>query len=273
MSSIQPRRIARELALLGAGQLSGLGKGSPKRLEDVLVAAVRAVKEDVHDVLTQAAADVNRAHQLLTESEHIVPDQSAEVGQLRQRLQHIHQQAQRLVRRGLTLDSQSQLQQWAQELQVNLENAVEYTEKLEQQLYSARHTLHDAATQCQSGINHVGAALTLPDLLMLSQGEEVKTYALKLLESLQRHQDQIDPLLETHLVSWSLARLGQVERTILRLAVLEMHILKSVPAPVAVNEAVELAKKYGSHESPTFINGVLRRFLNQQLMSVEPVAD
>jgi len=265
-SPIQPRRIARELALLAAGQLSGLGKD--KRLEDVLVAALRAVKEDVHDTLTQSATALKRGHQLLAQSEQTLPENSAEISQLQQRLTQIHQYSRRLIRKGLTLDNQTQAQQWAQDLLVTLENVMDINQQLEKNLYAARDIIADAAIQCQTGINQVGAILTLPDLLVLAQGDEVKSYALQLLTQLHDHQQEIDPILETYLNTWSLSRLGHIERSILRIAVLEMLILKSVPAPVAVNEAVELAKKYGSEESPTFINGALRKLLNEQKISV-----
>lgn len=114
----------------------------------------------------------------------------------------------------------------------------------------------------------MGAILTLPDLLVLAQGDEVKSYALHLLTQLHDHQHEIDPILETYLSTWSLSRLGHIERSILRIAVLEMLILKSVPAPVAVNEAVELAKKYGSEESHTFVNGALRKLLDDKKISI-----
>ncbi|MEN9205027.1 MAG: transcription antitermination factor NusB [Thermostichales cyanobacterium DRC_bins_46] len=262
---IQPRRIARELALLAAGQLSGLNKG--KRLEDILVAAVRAVKEDVHDTLSQAAADLKRGHHLLQDSEQVLPPDAEEVSQLRQRLTQLQQHSRRLARQSVGLEA-NQSQQWVQELQLTLEHALEASRRLEKQLYDARQLIAQAAEQCQSGINQVGTVLTLPEVLMLAQGEEVKAYALHLLTALQTHKQEIDPLLESYLTTWSLARLGQIERSILRIAVLEMLILKSAPPPVAVHEAVELAKKYGSQESATFINGVLRKLLEDQQISL-----
>jgi N utilization substance protein B len=266
-SPIQPRRIARELALLAAGQLSGLSKN--KRLEDVLVAALRAVKEDVHDTLTQSATELKRGHQLLQQSEQILPENSQEISQLQQRLVQIHHYSRRLVRQGIRLENQSEAHQWAQDLEVTLENAIDISQRLEKHLYAARQLIANAAYHCQTGINQVGAILSLPELLILAQGEEVKTYALHLLTQLHEHKHEIDPILENYLHTWSLSRLGHIERSILRIAVLEMLILKTVPAPVAVNEAVELAKKYGSEESPTFINGTLRKLLEDQKISVQ----
>lgn len=60
---------------------------------------------------------------------------------------------------------------------------------------------------------------------------------------------------------WKTDRMGRVDLTILRLAVYEMKYDESVPVSVAINEAVELAKKYGQDESPAFINGILAKLV------------
>ena len=58
---------------------------------------------------------------------------------------------------------------------------------------------------------------------------------------------------------WKTARMGKVDLTLIRLAVYEMKYEEDVPVKVAINEAVELAKKYGSDDSPAFVNGVLAK--------------
>ncbi len=58
---------------------------------------------------------------------------------------------------------------------------------------------------------------------------------------------------------WSISRMSRVDRVILRIAVLEMYYLDDVPVSVAIDEAVEIAKRFGADESPMFINGVLDR--------------
>lgn len=70
----------------------------------------------------------------------------------------------------------------------------------------------------------------------------------------------IDGMLKEKADKWSLNRMGKVELTLLRLAVYEMEFDEDIPVSVAINEAVELAKKFGQEESPAFINGVLARF-------------
>lgn len=68
---------------------------------------------------------------------------------------------------------------------------------------------------------------------------------------------EIDEKIDELSVSWKKNRLGKVELTILRLAIYEILFDEEIPAGVAINEAVELAKKYGGDESPSFVNGVL----------------
>lgn len=60
---------------------------------------------------------------------------------------------------------------------------------------------------------------------------------------------------------WKTGRMGKVDLTLIRLAVYEMKYDEDVPVGVAINEAVELAKKYGTDESPAFINGVLAKLV------------
>ena len=72
--------------------------------------------------------------------------------------------------------------------------------------------------------------------------------------------ETIDGMLTEKADKWSVNRMGKVELTLLRLAVYEMEFDDSIPVSVAINEAVELAKKFGQDESPAFINGVLAKF-------------
>ncbi|MEY8338818.1 transcription antitermination factor NusB [Lachnospiraceae bacterium 62-35] len=72
---------------------------------------------------------------------------------------------------------------------------------------------------------------------------------------------EIDGKLEAAAKGWSLKRMGRVELAILRLAVYEMKYDESIPEKVAINEAVELAKKFAGKDSPSFINGVLAKLV------------
>jgi N utilization substance protein B len=71
--------------------------------------------------------------------------------------------------------------------------------------------------------------------------------------------EAIDDILTETSSGWKLNRMGKVDLTILRLAVYELRFDEDIPGKVAINEAVELAKKFGGDESPGFINGVLAK--------------
>lgn len=73
------------------------------------------------------------------------------------------------------------------------------------------------------------------------------------------HRDEIDGLIQSASMNWSLDRIGLVERNILRYAIYELQYLPDIPARVTLNEAVEVAKLYGAAEASVFINGILDR--------------
>ena len=71
---------------------------------------------------------------------------------------------------------------------------------------------------------------------------------------------EIDTMINEIAEGWKTERMGKVDLTILRLAVYEIRFDEDVPTSVAINEAVELAKKYGQDGSPSFVNGILAKF-------------
>ena len=73
-------------------------------------------------------------------------------------------------------------------------------------------------------------------------------------------QEIIDNMIREKSIGWSLERIGKVELTILRLGIYEVMMDEDVPESVAINEAVELAKKFGPEDAPGFINGILAKF-------------
>jgi transcription antitermination protein NusB len=82
-------------------------------------------------------------------------------------------------------------------------------------------------------------------------------YLRTLVADVAEHREKIDGQLEHSLTNWRLERLSVIDRNILRLAAAEMLYQKDVPAAVAIQEAIMLAEKYGTNESPRFVNGVL----------------
>ena len=73
--------------------------------------------------------------------------------------------------------------------------------------------------------------------------------------------DELDAMINKQAKGWTTQRMGKVDLTILRLAVYEIAFDEDVPAGVAINEAVELAKRFGQEESSGFVNGVLAKFV------------
>jgi N utilization substance protein B len=89
----------------------------------------------------------------------------------------------------------------------------------------------------------------------------VPSYAETLVTGVHDHAARIDEVLSGYAGDWPLERMPSVDRTILRLATYELLWCDEVPAPVAIDEAVELAKSLSTDESPTFVNGVLAKVL------------
>jgi len=83
-------------------------------------------------------------------------------------------------------------------------------------------------------------------------------YAERLIQGVVDHRAELDTSIESVLEQWSLRRLGRIERNVIRVALYEMRYC-GVPAKVAINEAIELARAYGPDEAPAFVNGVLDR--------------
>jgi N utilization substance protein B len=82
-------------------------------------------------------------------------------------------------------------------------------------------------------------------------------YAVRLVEGVARHGDEVDALVRKHSSGWALDRMPAVDRCLLRLAVYELLAEPDVPLAVVIDEAVELAKEYSTEDSGRFINGVL----------------
>jgi len=86
---------------------------------------------------------------------------------------------------------------------------------------------------------------------------DIKHFATQLVEGTIEHLDEIDRLIATHADNWNINRMAVVDRNILRLGAYELLHLEEVPPKVCLNEAVELAKRFGDEGSGKFVNGVL----------------
>jgi N utilization substance protein B len=93
----------------------------------------------------------------------------------------------------------------------------------------------------------------------LTPGDETREFAGELVRGCIAHREAIDAKIREVSRHWRLERMARVDRNILRLATFELLLLPDVPRKVTLNEAVELAKRFGDEHSPAFVNGVLDR--------------
>ncbi len=204
---LQPRRIARELALLSLSQMPS----TPERLDtqqlnNLVLAAVRTLTGEIQEALETAAAELKRGSDRLLSSETRAVD-----------------------------------------------------------VRSAKAMVADAIELTEKAINRLGTAVEIPEVVQLTNQQEVRSYALEILKTINRRQVEIDEALTQALQDWQLNRLPRIDRDILRIAVAEVSFL-GIPDRVAINEAVELAKRYSDEEGHRFINGVLRRVTDRLKM-------
>jgi N utilization substance protein B len=201
---MKAQRVARELALLSMSQLSSnLEKLSAQQLSDLVLAAVRTLTNEVHDILETAAAELKRSNDRLLGSE------------------------------------------------------IQATT-----VQSSRTMVYEAVELTQTAINRVAMAMELPEFLQLTNQKEVKAYTLETLTLVNAHREEIDAILQQAIVNWQLNRIARIDRDILRIAVAEMRYL-GLQERIAINEAVELAKRYSGEDGYRFVNGVLRRVTEQ----------
>ncbi|MFB6275966.1 MAG: transcription antitermination factor NusB [Halothece sp.] len=204
MKRKQPRRVARELALLSQNQMGkDPEKISEQELHNIVLAAVRTLTHEVEETIENAAQELTRGRDRLLSSET----------------------------RATTINS-------------------------------ARTMISDAVELTQTAMNRLGYAVDLPEFISIANQEEVRGYAVQLLTTIVEHRQRIDDLIRSALVDWNFDRLAKIDRALLRIAVAEMVILET-PVQIAINEAVELGKRYSDEEGYRFINGVLRRVSKQ----------
>ncbi|MCL4501119.1 MAG: transcription antitermination factor NusB [Deltaproteobacteria bacterium] len=89
------------------------------------------------------------------------------------------------------------------------------------------------------------------------EGPGVPAYLRELAMGEAAHQEELDALIARYSEHWRLERMTVVDRNLLRLAAFELIYLSKIPSKVVINEAVELAKRYGSEDSSAFVNGIL----------------
>ncbi len=99
----------------------------------------------------------------------------------------------------------------------------------------------------------------------LNPSPEAFAFARELVEGVAAHQSQIDALIQKHSENWRLERMSVTDRNILRLGTYELLYRPDIPPKVAINEAIELAKEFGTEDSPAFVNGILDAILHHEV--------
>lgn len=115
-------------------------------------------------------------------------------------------------------------------------------------LYQAEMTRRDIISSARSYWEEMGA-----------YDKTVKDFADRLTEGIHGRMGEIDEKISLHATNWQLKRMAVIDRNVMRLATYEIIYAADIPPKVSINEAVELAKKYGDTESSKFVNGILDR--------------
>jgi len=94
-------------------------------------------------------------------------------------------------------------------------------------------------------------------------GQKVREFAEQLVKGTYANRESIDRMISSTMANWTLDRLASVDKAILRLATYELVYMANIPSTVTINEAVEIAKNYGTEESGRFVNGILDKIREQ----------
>jgi len=124
----------------------------------------------------------------------------------------------------------------------------------------ARRAAREVVLQALYSLDHNSAALA--DTMILVRDDETlsgpaQAFADELLTGVTGNLPAIDGRIKALSKNWALTRIGKIELAILRLAAYELMFRSEIPANVTINEAIEIAKKYGTEDSPAFVNGIL----------------
>lgn len=104
-------------------------------------------------------------------------------------------------------------------------------------------------------------ALEIAEFTTLDSQNDVKDYAIQIAEFFQKNNKEVDDIIQKHATNWDLGRLVKMDKDILRIAIVELLYIKDAPMKVVVDEALELAKKYSTDDSASFINGILAKVI------------
>lgn len=137
----------------------------------------------------------------------------------------------------------------------------------------ARRIARERATQFLFGLEFTGEdweAGLEPFLDSQPVRPAAREYAIGLIRGVRDHLEELDAAINSALENWAPERVGRIERNVLRVALYEMRYRDDVPSSVAINEAIEVAKRFADENAPRFVNGVLDRLLTAPEGPVSP---
>lgn len=102
-------------------------------------------------------------------------------------------------------------------------------------------------------------ALEIAEFTTLDSQSDVQAFAIEIAEQYKQHNAELDEIIQKYAKNWDFQRLVTMDKNILRIALIELLYIKATPLKVVIDEALELAKKYSTDESTTFINGILAK--------------
>lgn len=110
----------------------------------------------------------------------------------------------------------------------------------------------------QEGVPDDGLSQRFEQFCSLYQvSRKAREYAVQLITGVFEHREAIDSAIREHATNWRLERIAGTDRNLLRIGIYELLFVDDVPGQVAINEAVEIAKRFGSDDSSAFVNGIL----------------
>ncbi len=105
------------------------------------------------------------------------------------------------------------------------------------------------------------AGLEIAEFAVLEADDDVKKYVVNIAEQYKAHNAEVDNEIKKYASGWDFSRLVKIDKDILRIAITELLYIKDAPVKVVVDEALELAKKYSTDDSSSFINGILAKVI------------
>ena len=114
-----------------------------------------------------------------------------------------------------------------------------------------------------SAADKTANALDIAELCTLASMDDVAEYILKICSEFQKNKNEIDEMIGKYAFGWDIERIFKIDKDILRIAITEIVFIKDAPHKVIIDEALELAKKYSTDDSPSFINGILARVVEK----------